>query len=67
MLRNPESLRQMLDSPMMQSLLSNPEIMRSVITSNPQMSELMERNPEINHMLNNPELMRQVHLLIRNI
>ena len=50
----------MLDNPMMQALLNNPEVLRTMITSNPQMRELMERNPEVNHMLNNPELMRQV-------
>ena len=57
---NPESLRQMMDNPFVQQLLSNPDVMRQLITSNPQMRELMERNPEITHMLNNPELMRQV-------
>jgi len=59
-MQNPEMMRQMMDSPMMQSLLNNPDLLRSMLTSNPQMRELMDRNPEVNHILNNPELMRQV-------
>lgn len=66
MMNNPDMLRQMMDNPMVQSLMSNPEVMRQMITSNPQMRELMERNPEITHMLNNPELMRQTMELARN-
>ncbi|XP_067933008.1 ubiquilin-2-like [Watersipora subatra] len=66
LLRNPESMRQILESPMMHAIFNNPEVMRSMITSNPQMRELMESNPEINHMLNNPDLMRQTLELVRN-
>lgn len=40
--------------------------MRTLITSNPQMQDLMQRNPEISHMLNNPELLRQTMELARN-
>lgn len=42
MMQNPDMLRQMMDNPMVQSLMSNPEVMRQMITSNPQMRELME-------------------------
>ena len=62
MMRDPESLRRMMDNPMVQGMLNNPDLMRTMITSNPQIRELMDRNPEINHMLNNPDLMRQVSL-----
>ena len=41
---NPDMLRQMMDNPMVQSLMSNPDVMRQMITSNPQMRELMEVN-----------------------
>ena len=44
MMSNPEMLRQMMDNPMVQSLMSNPDVMRQMITSNPQMRELMEVN-----------------------
>ena len=35
-------LRNMMDNPMVQQLMSNPEVMRQMISSNPQMQELME-------------------------
>jgi len=53
---NPDLMRQLMDSPLTQSLMSNPDVMRGLIQSNPQMRQLMERNPEINHMLNNPDI-----------
>jgi len=65
-LGNPDMLRQIMDSPLTQSLMSNPEIMRSLIQANPQMQQLMERNPEINHMLNNPDILRQTMEIARN-
>ncbi|XP_060067216.1 ubiquilin-1-like [Ylistrum balloti] len=66
MMSNPEMLRNMMDNPFVQQLMSNPDVMRQMITTNPQMRELMERNPEITHMLNNPDLMRQTMELARN-
>ncbi|XP_043247176.1 ubiquilin-4-like [Amphibalanus amphitrite] len=66
MLRNPEMLQQMMDNPMVQNMMSNPDVMRQLMQSNPQMQQLMERNPEITHMLNNPELLRQTMELARN-
>lgn len=54
------------DNPMVQQMMNNPETMRTLITSNPQMQDLMQRNPEISHMLNNPELLRQTMELARN-
>lgn len=58
---NPEMLSQIMENPLVQSMMSNPDLMRQMIVANPQMQQLMERNPEISHMLNNPELMRQVN------
>lgn len=66
LLNNSDLLRTMLDNPMVQQMMNNPEIMRQLITSNQQMQDLMQRNPEISHMLNNPELMRQTFELARN-
>jgi ubiquilin len=63
---NPELMRNILDNPMVQQMLNNPETMRTLITSNPQMQDLMQRNPEISHMLNNPEVLRQTMELARN-
>lgn len=65
-MNNPEFMRQIMDSPLTQSLMSNPEIVRSLIQANPQMRQLMDRNPEINHMLNNPDILRQTMEVARN-
>ena len=54
------SMRSMMDSPMVQSMLQNPEMMRSLMESNPQLRALAESNPQLRHMLSDPELMRQV-------
>lgn len=59
---NPEMLSQIMENPLVQNMMSNPDLMRQMIMANPQMQQLMERNPEISHMLNNPELMRQVEI-----
>ncbi|UJR24981.1 hypothetical protein I4U23_006344 [Adineta vaga] len=63
---DPAQLRQLMDSPMVQSITSNPDLLRSLLLSNPQMRDLMERNPEISHLLNNPDLLRQTMDYARN-
>ena len=65
-MNNPDFMRQVMDSPLTQSLMSNPEIVRSLIQANPQMRQLIERNPEIGHMLNNPDILRQTMEIARN-
>ncbi|KAF7238389.1 Ubiquilin-4 [Varanus komodoensis] len=66
LMSNPEMLSQIMENPLVQNMMSNPDFMRQMIMANPQMQQLMERNPEISHMLNNPELMRQTMELARN-
>uniref|UniRef100_A0A8C4QEI7 Ubiquilin n=1 Tax=Eptatretus burgeri TaxID=7764 RepID=A0A8C4QEI7_EPTBU len=66
LLANPELLSQIMENPLVQSMMANPEMMRQLLMANPQMQQLMERNPEITHMLNNPELLRQTMELARN-
>merc|ERR1719351_695829 len=56
----------MLETPLVQNMLSNPDTLRSMITENPQMQQLMERNPEVSHMLNNPQVLRQTLEMVRN-
>jgi len=41
-MNNPALIRQVMDNPMVQQITSNPEIMRTMMLSNPQMRELME-------------------------
>lgn len=45
LLSNPDTLRQMMDNPLVQSLMSNPDYMRQILTSNPQMQQLLEVKP----------------------
>lgn len=42
LLSNPDALRQVIDNPMVRNLMNDPETMRHLITSNPQMQDLME-------------------------
>ncbi|XP_075238625.1 ubiquilin isoform X2 [Lycorma delicatula] len=66
LLTNPEMLRQVMENPLVQQLMNDPNNMRQLILANPQMQELIERHPEINHMLNNPDLLRQTMEVARN-
>jgi ubiquilin len=42
MMNNPEMMRQMMDSPLMQNLLNNPDIFRALLSENPQIQQLVE-------------------------
>jgi len=42
MMANPEMLQQALDNPLVQSITSNPDLMRSMMMSNPEMQQLVE-------------------------
>ncbi|XP_018614945.1 ubiquilin-1-like isoform X1 [Scleropages formosus] len=66
LMSNPEMMAQIMENPLVQSMLSNPDLMRQLILANPQMQQLIQRNPEISHMLNNPDIMRQTLELARN-
>ncbi|KAJ1206697.1 hypothetical protein NDU88_002098 [Pleurodeles waltl] len=66
LMSNPEMMLQIMENPFVQSMLSNPDLMRQLIMANPQMQQLIQRNPEISHMLNNPDIMRQTLELARN-
>uniref|UniRef100_A0A8C5P9Q0 Ubiquilin-4 n=1 Tax=Leptobrachium leishanense TaxID=445787 RepID=A0A8C5P9Q0_9ANUR len=66
LMSNPDMMVQIMENPFVQSMLSNPDLMRQLIMANPQMQQLIQRNPEISHMLNNPDIMRQTLELARN-
>ncbi|KFV96074.1 Ubiquilin-1, partial [Eurypyga helias] len=66
LMSNPEMMVQIMENPFVQSMLSNPDLMRQLIMANPQMQQLIQRNPEVSHMLNNPDIMRQTLELARN-
>uniref|UniRef100_A0A0N5B0P5 Ubiquilin n=1 Tax=Syphacia muris TaxID=451379 RepID=A0A0N5B0P5_9BILA len=64
--QNPDMIRQLMNSPIMQSFMSHPEILRQVMVENPQMQQLIEGNPEIGQILNDPSLIRQTLEIVRN-
>ncbi|KAE9548729.1 hypothetical protein FO519_008057 [Halicephalobus sp. NKZ332] len=63
---NLDSARRMMNNPMVQNMLSNPEFLRSMISSNEQIQNIARQNPEIGHLLNDPEIIRQTIEMIRN-
>lgn len=63
---NPEMMADIMNSPMMQSMLNNPEFLRNMMTSNPQMRQVMENNPQLAHVLNDPNVLRQTVEMMRN-
>ncbi|XP_010530961.1 PREDICTED: ubiquitin domain-containing protein DSK2b-like isoform X2 [Tarenaya hassleriana] len=64
--QNPSMIRDMMNTPAIQNLLDNPELMRTLIMGNPQMRELVDRNPELGHVLNDPSILRQTFEAARN-
>lgn len=53
-------------NPMMQQMMTNPEMIRSLFGSMQRMQLLMERNPEVNHLLSNPDVLRESLEMVRN-
>src|SRR5690606_23070889 len=66
LMRNPEMMQSILNSPMMQQMMDNPELMRSMFMSNPHMQQILQNNPQLNHILNDPQMMRQTMQMLRN-
>ena len=46
--------------------MSNPDMMRNMITSNPQLQAMMDANPQMRHVLNDPAVLRQTMEMMRN-
>ncbi|XP_071914711.1 ubiquitin domain-containing protein DSK2a isoform X1 [Coffea arabica] len=64
--QNPNMMRDILNMPLVQNLMNNPDIIRNLIMNNPQMREIMDRNPELAHILNDPATLRQTMEAARN-
>lgn len=65
LISNPETMQNMIN-PMMQQMMNNPGMMRSLFGSMQRMQMLMERNPEVNHLLSNPDVLRESLEMVRN-
>ncbi|KAK1325660.1 hypothetical protein QJS10_CPA01g00267 [Acorus calamus] len=59
-------MREFMNLPAVQNLMNNPDLMRQLIMSNPQMRDLIDRNPDIAHILNDPSTLRQTIEAARN-
>ncbi|KAJ1611755.1 ubiquitin-like protein [Cryptosporidium canis] len=55
-----------LASPWMQSILSDPEVFRMILDSNPQLKALREQNPELNHIFNDPQFLQMSVDVLKN-
>jgi hypothetical protein len=60
------ALPQGMDNPFTQQIMADPEMLRSILLSNPQMKALVESNPEIGHILSDPNMLRQTMETARN-
>jgi len=61
-----ELFSQLLDNPFVQSVMSNPEFIRSIYMSNPQFKKVIEKNPEMAQIFNDPEYLKQCMEIARN-
>merc|ERR1711937_938635 len=66
LLANPEVMQQMMNSKAMQTLLNNKDLLRSVVTMNPQMRTLVDKTPELREMLSDQNFMVQSMEAFRN-
>ncbi|GIM15573.1 hypothetical protein Vretimale_18334 [Volvox reticuliferus] len=49
-----------MNNPAVQSMLSDPELIRTLMLANPAVREVMERNPEVAQILNDPATLREM-------
>jgi len=61
-----ELVSQLFDNPFVQSVMSNPEFIRSIYMSNPQFKKVIEKNPEMAQIFNDPEYLKQCMEIARN-
>uniref|UniRef100_J3LXP1 STI1 domain-containing protein n=1 Tax=Oryza brachyantha TaxID=4533 RepID=J3LXP1_ORYBR len=64
--QNPNLMREIMNMPMMQNLMNNPDLIRNMIMNNPQMGDIIDRNPGLAHVLNDPSVLRQTLEAARN-
>ncbi|KAL7470242.1 hypothetical protein ACHAXS_010479 [Conticribra weissflogii] len=63
---NPQMMSEMLNNPMVQNLLSQPDFLRTMMENNPQMRQILNSNPELRHALEDPEFMRRSMQMMRD-
>jgi len=53
------TMSEVFNSPIMENLLNNPELLKSMIMSNPNFKKIAEENPEIGKALTDPETLKK--------
>ncbi|XP_015272612.1 PREDICTED: ubiquilin-1-like [Gekko japonicus] len=66
LMSNPDLMLQLLENPSIQSKLSSPDLMKELVTNNPQVQQVIQKAPEISRVFNSPEGMKLVVELARN-
>eukprot|EP00411_Alexandrium_monilatum_P035343 CAMPEP_0175357898 /NCGR_PEP_ID=MMETSP0095-20121207/14722_1 /TAXON_ID=311494 /ORGANISM="Alexandrium monilatum, Strain CCMP3105" /LENGTH=600 /DNA_ID=CAMNT_0016655615 /DNA_START=74 /DNA_END=1876 /DNA_ORIENTATION=+ len=66
MMQSPELMQQIMQSPMVQQMMSDPETVRAMMRMHPQLNQLMEERPEIGRMLEDPEVLQQSMRMMAN-
>merc|ERR1711865_1208238 len=65
-----EQMQDMLQSPMMEQLMENPDMMRTMMQlsmdSNPQLRQMMEQNPQMREVMQDPAMLEQMLQMARN-
>ncbi|KAJ1498619.1 hypothetical protein HMI54_012522 [Coelomomyces lativittatus] len=64
-LNDPDLMRNLMRSPMMQMLTDHPDILRGFMMMDPRLRQLSESNPEIGQLLSDPSFMRQLTSLLK--
>ncbi|KAG1359479.1 ubiquitin domain-containing protein DSK2a [Cocos nucifera] len=64
--QNPTMMREIMNLPVFQNLMNNPELLHNMMMNNPQMREIMDQNPDLAHVLNDPSTLRQALEAVRN-
>merc|ERR1719229_818799 len=59
-------MQQIMQSPMVQQMMSDPETVRAMMRMNPQLNQLMEQRPEIARLLEDPEVLQQSMRMMAN-
>jgi ubiquilin len=66
LLQDPNLVREMMSMPVVQNLMNNPDLLRTLIMSNARMQDIMNHNPDLAHILNDPGTLRQTLDAARN-
>jgi ubiquilin len=59
-------MEEMMASPMMQSLLSNPAFLENMLQSDPRLAQMAEKNPELRQALSNPSFLKEMSAAMKN-